>query len=104
MEAQLVLAIPGALSPDASVFSCPRPLDGSACLSQMHAWAPLQVLHGDADVLFPVSGVGSYGPAGTCLLVTPRPPEPAGASVVGVSKEAWARGRRGPAELRSDGG
>uniref|UniRef100_A0A8D1DK76 Sorting nexin 29 n=1 Tax=Sus scrofa TaxID=9823 RepID=A0A8D1DK76_PIG len=39
-----------------------KPLDGSACLSQMHAWAPLQVLHGDADVLFPVSGVGSYGP------------------------------------------
>uniref|UniRef100_A0A5F9DV21 Sorting nexin 29 n=1 Tax=Oryctolagus cuniculus TaxID=9986 RepID=A0A5F9DV21_RABIT len=40
-----------------------KPLDGNGCLSQMHGWAPLQVLHGDADVLFPVSGVGSYSPA-----------------------------------------
>ncbi|KAM8779907.1 sorting nexin-29 [Rhynchonycteris naso] len=40
-----------------------KPLDGSTCLSQMHSWAPLQVLHGDTDVLFPVSGVGSYSPA-----------------------------------------
>ncbi|XP_028353821.1 sorting nexin-29-like [Physeter macrocephalus] len=40
-----------------------KPPDGAACLSQMHSWAPLHVLHGDADVLFPVSGVGSYGPA-----------------------------------------
>ncbi|XP_052053653.1 sorting nexin-29 isoform X3 [Apodemus sylvaticus] len=44
-----------------------RTLDGSACLPQVHGWAPLQVLHGDADadpdVLFPVSGVGSYGAA-----------------------------------------
>ncbi|KAF0876700.1 SNX29 protein, partial [Crocuta crocuta] len=40
-----------------------KPLDVNAHLSQMHSWAPLQVLHGDADVLFPVSGVGSYGPA-----------------------------------------
>ncbi|KAJ8786661.1 hypothetical protein J1605_006150 [Eschrichtius robustus] len=40
-----------------------KPLDGGACLSQMHSWAPLHVLHGDADVLFPVSGVGAYGPA-----------------------------------------
>lgn len=41
-----------------------QPLDGNACLPQVHGWAPLQVLHGDADadtdVLFPVSGVGSY--------------------------------------------
>ncbi|XP_030877867.1 sorting nexin-29-like [Leptonychotes weddellii] len=29
----------------------------------MHSWAPLQVLHGDTDVLFPVSGVASYSPA-----------------------------------------
>ncbi|NP_001390166.1 sorting nexin-29 isoform 5 [Mus musculus] len=44
-----------------------RTLDGNACLAQVHGWAPLQVLHGDADadtdVLFPVSGVGSYGAA-----------------------------------------
>ncbi|XP_037669954.1 sorting nexin-29 isoform X2 [Choloepus didactylus] len=33
-----------------------KPLDANTCLSQMHRWAPLQVLHGDADVLFPVSG------------------------------------------------
>ncbi|XP_068421599.1 sorting nexin-29 isoform X5 [Eschrichtius robustus] len=44
-----------------------KPLDGGACLSQMHSWAPLHVLHGDADVLFPVSGVGAYGPADTHL-------------------------------------
>ncbi|XP_033284678.1 sorting nexin-29 isoform X3 [Orcinus orca] len=44
-----------------------KPLDGAACLSQMHSWAPLHVLHGDADVLFPVSGVGSYSPADTPL-------------------------------------
>lgn len=37
----------------------------------MHSWAPLHVLHGDADVLFPVSGVGSYGPAGRCLPIPP---------------------------------
>ncbi|KAF3818972.1 hypothetical protein GH733_012389 [Mirounga leonina] len=49
--------------------SCPlllRPLDGNTRLSQMHSWAPLQVLHGDTDVLFPVSGVASYSPA-ECL-------------------------------------
>lgn len=40
-----------------------RPLDGNTCLSQRHSWAPLQVLHGDTDILFPVSGVGSYSPA-----------------------------------------
>ncbi|XP_027694889.1 sorting nexin-29 isoform X1 [Vombatus ursinus] len=40
-----------------------KPLDGNTCLSQMHSWAPLQVLHGDSDVLFPLSGVGSYAPA-----------------------------------------
>ncbi|XP_060220176.1 sorting nexin-29 isoform X1 [Meriones unguiculatus] len=44
-----------------------KPLDGNTCLPQVHGWAPLQVLHGDADadtdVLFPVSGVGSYGAA-----------------------------------------
>ncbi|XP_044791699.2 sorting nexin-29 isoform X8 [Bubalus bubalis] len=40
-----------------------KPRDMGACLSQMHGWAPLQVLHGHAEVLFPVSGVGSYGPA-----------------------------------------
>ncbi|XP_076997878.1 sorting nexin-29 isoform X2 [Tamandua tetradactyla] len=33
-----------------------KPLDTNTCLSQMHRWAPLQVLHSDADVLFPVSG------------------------------------------------
>ncbi|XP_051023297.1 sorting nexin-29 isoform X2 [Acomys russatus] len=41
-----------------------KPPDGNTCLPQGHSWAPLQVLHGDADadtdVLFPVSGVGSY--------------------------------------------
>ncbi|XP_049758648.1 sorting nexin-29 isoform X3 [Elephas maximus indicus] len=41
-----------------------KPLDGNPCLSPVHSWAPLQVLHGDSDVLFPVSGVGSYSPAG----------------------------------------
>ncbi|XP_058567864.1 sorting nexin-29 isoform X3 [Neofelis nebulosa] len=40
-----------------------KPLDANARLAQMHSWAPLQVLQGDADVLFPVSGAGSYGPA-----------------------------------------
>ncbi|MBZ3885821.1 Sorting nexin-29 [Sciurus carolinensis] len=40
-----------------------KPLDGNTCLSQVHGWSPLQVLHGDAEVLFPVSGVGAYGPA-----------------------------------------
>ncbi|XP_057342904.1 sorting nexin-29 isoform X7 [Manis pentadactyla] len=40
-----------------------KPLDGPTCLSEIHTWAPLQVLHGDIDVLFPVSAVGSYGPA-----------------------------------------
>ncbi|XP_016053094.1 PREDICTED: sorting nexin-29 isoform X1 [Miniopterus natalensis] len=40
-----------------------KPLDGNTCLSQMHSWAPLQVLHGDTDVLFPVSRVGSFSPA-----------------------------------------
>lgn len=58
-----------------------RPLDGNACLPQVHGWAPLHVLHGDADadtdvlfpvsgtdVLFPVSGVGSYVATGECFL------------------------------------
>ncbi|XP_036163963.1 sorting nexin-29 isoform X6 [Myotis myotis] len=31
-----------------------KPLDGNTCLSQMQSWAPLQVLHGDTDVLFPM--------------------------------------------------
>ncbi|XP_074052550.1 sorting nexin-29 isoform X4 [Macrotis lagotis] len=44
-----------------------RPLDGNTCLSQMHSWAPLQVLHGDSDVLFPLSGVGSYTSADATL-------------------------------------
>ncbi|XP_051818924.1 sorting nexin-29 isoform X1 [Antechinus flavipes] len=44
-----------------------KPLDGNTCLSQMHSWAPLQVLHGDSDVLFPLSGVGSYSPADATL-------------------------------------
>ncbi|KAI5940037.1 Sorting nexin-29 [Manis javanica] len=44
-----------------------KPLDGSTCLSEIHTWAPLQVLHGDIDVLFPVSAVGSYDPADTRL-------------------------------------
>lgn len=34
----------------------------------MHSWAPLQVLHGDTDDLFPVSSVGSFSPAGGCFL------------------------------------
>uniref|UniRef100_A0A452FL18 Sorting nexin 29 n=1 Tax=Capra hircus TaxID=9925 RepID=A0A452FL18_CAPHI len=50
------------------------PRDGGACLSQMHSWAPLQVLHGHAEVLFPVSGVGSYGPAGGYPRVEASPP------------------------------
>ncbi|XP_072466057.1 sorting nexin-29 isoform X1 [Notamacropus eugenii] len=44
-----------------------KPLDGNTCLSQMHSWAPLQVLHGDSEVLFPLSGVGSYAPADAAL-------------------------------------
>uniref|UniRef100_A0A8C8YRD3 Sorting nexin 29 n=1 Tax=Prolemur simus TaxID=1328070 RepID=A0A8C8YRD3_PROSS len=44
-----------------------KPLDGNTCLSQMHGWAPLHVLHGDSDILFPVSGVGSYSPADAAL-------------------------------------
>lgn len=56
----------------AAVFFHLRPLDGNSHLSQMHSWAPLQVLHGDADVLFPVSGVGSYSPAGGCSWFLPR--------------------------------
>ncbi|XP_054170315.1 sorting nexin-29 isoform X21 [Homo sapiens] len=40
-----------------------KPLEGNTCLSQMHSWAPLKVLHNDSDILFPVSGVGSYSPA-----------------------------------------
>ncbi|XP_074136687.1 sorting nexin-29 isoform X1 [Sminthopsis crassicaudata] len=44
-----------------------KPLDGNTCLSQMHSWAPLQVLHGDSDVLFPLSGVGSYSPTDATL-------------------------------------
>ncbi|XP_075420389.1 sorting nexin-29 [Tenrec ecaudatus] len=32
-----------------------KPLHGTSSLSPVHSWAPLQVLHGDADVLFPVS-------------------------------------------------
>lgn len=63
----------------------PRPRDGGACLSQMHSWAPLQVLHGHAEVLFPVSGVGSYGPAGGYPRFLP-------ASRVGCG---WSSGRRG---------
>uniref|UniRef100_A0A2K5Q1G3 Sorting nexin 29 n=1 Tax=Cebus imitator TaxID=2715852 RepID=A0A2K5Q1G3_CEBIM len=43
--------------------SLEKPLDGNTCLSQMHSWAPLKVLHNDSDILFPVSGVGSYSPA-----------------------------------------
>uniref|UniRef100_A0A2K5C7V1 Sorting nexin 29 n=2 Tax=Aotus nancymaae TaxID=37293 RepID=A0A2K5C7V1_AOTNA len=43
--------------------SVEKPLDGNTCLSQMHSWAPLKVLHNDSDILFPVSGVGSYSPA-----------------------------------------
>ncbi|XP_049624507.1 sorting nexin-29 [Suncus etruscus] len=38
----------------------PKPLDGPPCLAPMHGWAPLQVLHGDTGVLFPVSSIGSY--------------------------------------------
>uniref|UniRef100_H0VRB4 Sorting nexin 29 n=1 Tax=Cavia porcellus TaxID=10141 RepID=H0VRB4_CAVPO len=49
------------------IFIKTMPLDGDACLSQVHSWAPLQVLHGDNDVLFPVSGVGSCASAGVPL-------------------------------------
>lgn len=56
----------------AAVFFLHRPLDGNTCLPQVHGWAPLQVLHGgadaDTDVLFPVSGGGSYVAAGGCFL------------------------------------
>lgn len=81
-----------------------RPLDGNTCLSQRHSWAPLQVLHGDTDILFPVSGVGSYSPAGGCfwwafldrsfLLPEPGLREPAG---VGPPLPGGVgAGRRGP--------
>lgn len=59
----------------AAVFFLHRTLDGNASLPQVHGWAPLQVLHGDADadtdILFPVSGVGSYGTAGGYFLSSP---------------------------------
>ena len=63
-----------------------RPRDTGACLSQMHGWAPLQVLHGHAEVLFPVSGVGSYGPAGGCPRFLP-------ASRTGCGRSSGRRGR-----------
>ncbi|XP_007534686.2 sorting nexin-29 isoform X1 [Erinaceus europaeus] len=44
-----------------------KPLDGNAGLSQTHSWAPLQVLHGDAEDLFPVGGAGSFSPADATL-------------------------------------
>ncbi|NXA37500.1 SNX29 protein, partial [Eudromia elegans] len=37
-----------------------KPLETSACSSQLCSWAPLQVLNDDSDVLFPISAVGSY--------------------------------------------
>ncbi|XP_068764361.1 sorting nexin-29 isoform X2 [Struthio camelus] len=37
-----------------------KPLETSACNSQICSWTPLQVLNDDSDVLFPVSAVGSY--------------------------------------------
>lgn len=64
-ESQTLRSVPG----HAAVFFHLRPLDGDACLSQVHSWAPLQVLHGDNDVLFPVSGVGSCASAGECFLI-----------------------------------
>ncbi|XP_036593989.1 sorting nexin-29 [Trichosurus vulpecula] len=57
----------GQRSMDSHTEASEKPLDGNTCLSQMHSWAPLQVLHGDSDVLFPLSGVGSYAPADATL-------------------------------------
>ncbi|XP_004706315.2 sorting nexin-29 [Echinops telfairi] len=48
-----------------------KPLHGTSGLSPVHSWAPLQVLHGDADVLFPVSppgGVEASPPSRGCPL------------------------------------
>ncbi|XP_048188375.1 sorting nexin-29 isoform X3 [Perognathus longimembris pacificus] len=75
-----------------------KPLDGNSCLSQVHSWAPLQVLHGDADVLFPVSisQVGSYGTADA----------PVGSLENGTGPEAHAvpeSGLRYGVEARSPG-
>ncbi|MEJ1287369.1 sorting nexin 29 [Cricetulus griseus] len=73
-----------------------KPLDGNVCLPQVHGWAPLQVLHGDADadtdVLFPVSGVGSYVAAGGCFLSSPvrtLPQRPNGAFELPVQMPLW---------------
>lgn len=67
---RMLVALRGSSVCHAAVLSHFRPLDANARLAQMHSWAPLQVLQGDADVLFPVSGAGSYGPAGGCSPMT----------------------------------
>lgn len=72
------------------------------------------MLHGDAEVLFPVSGVGSYSPAGGYLLSTLSLQPGLGSEnqqAVWVTsaggsgtKEAWGSGQEGLVEIRSDGG
>ncbi|XP_038618737.1 sorting nexin-29 [Tachyglossus aculeatus] len=57
----------GSQSLDDHTEASKKALEDNTCLSQMHSWAPLQVLHGDSDMLFPVSGVGAYTPAGATL-------------------------------------
>uniref|UniRef100_F7DKV1 Sorting nexin 29 n=1 Tax=Ornithorhynchus anatinus TaxID=9258 RepID=F7DKV1_ORNAN len=57
----------GSQSLDDHTEASKKPLEENTCLSQMHSWAPLQVLHGDSDMLFPVSGVEAYTPVGATL-------------------------------------
>lgn len=71
------------------------------------------MLHGDAEVLFPVSGVGSYSPAGGCLLSALSLQPGVGSenqqavwvtSACGSgTKEAWGSGQEGLVDIRSDG-
>ncbi|XP_054991550.1 sorting nexin-29 isoform X2 [Sorex araneus] len=51
----------------ASPSGSPEKLDGTPDLAPLHGWAPLQMLHGDAGVLFPVGSAGSYSPADAAL-------------------------------------
>ncbi|XP_067407460.1 sorting nexin-29 isoform X2 [Emydura macquarii macquarii] len=41
-----------------------KPREGDICNSQICSWTPLQVLNDNADILFPVSAVGSYSQTG----------------------------------------